>query len=310
MTLPNLFLLINLGCEMLYIIDQRLTAQNIAKDKSALVLREVTMALLSPQFFQYIMTTFTEELISISQVRILLADIACCSLMRLDMQSLDKLLDLMIMVFKWQMFLLSNPDELLNVTFRHLNGIGKLIPEQGKMISIDQANQFFFTHWNELGEEQRCGTVKKLQKFLSPFNVRISLLMRMRLQLRDGSFVDKITGSSNDFFRYYVNNLGENIYEKINHFPQCQIVEAKSSKENMKGEIDCLFRQFNVMITEDQDEKETAKASNEIQNEVKIQNTTLDELRKKCKFDDIEEAPPVYEDNFEELLSMIDGNSK
>lgn len=35
MSLVNLFLLVNLGCEMLYIIDQRLSAQNIAKDKSA-----------------------------------------------------------------------------------------------------------------------------------------------------------------------------------------------------------------------------------------------------------------------------------
>jgi hypothetical protein len=35
MALANLFLLVNLGCEMLYIIDQRLSAQNIAKDKSA-----------------------------------------------------------------------------------------------------------------------------------------------------------------------------------------------------------------------------------------------------------------------------------
>lgn len=36
MSLVNLFLLMNLGCEMLYIIDQRLSAQNIAKDKAAL----------------------------------------------------------------------------------------------------------------------------------------------------------------------------------------------------------------------------------------------------------------------------------
>lgn len=36
MSLVNLFLLMNLGCEMLYIIDQRLNAQNIAKDKAAL----------------------------------------------------------------------------------------------------------------------------------------------------------------------------------------------------------------------------------------------------------------------------------
>lgn len=36
MSLSNIFLLVNLGCEMLYIIDQRLIAQEIAKDKSAL----------------------------------------------------------------------------------------------------------------------------------------------------------------------------------------------------------------------------------------------------------------------------------
>lgn len=31
----NSWLLVNLGCEMLYIIDQRLIAQNIDKDKAA-----------------------------------------------------------------------------------------------------------------------------------------------------------------------------------------------------------------------------------------------------------------------------------
>lgn len=31
----NAWLLINLGCEMIYIIDQRLSAQNIDKDKAA-----------------------------------------------------------------------------------------------------------------------------------------------------------------------------------------------------------------------------------------------------------------------------------
>jgi hypothetical protein len=35
MALSNLLLLVNLGCEMIYIIEQRLTAQNILKDKSA-----------------------------------------------------------------------------------------------------------------------------------------------------------------------------------------------------------------------------------------------------------------------------------
>lgn len=35
MSKGNLFLVINLGCEMLYVIDQRLKAQRITVDKSA-----------------------------------------------------------------------------------------------------------------------------------------------------------------------------------------------------------------------------------------------------------------------------------
>lgn len=276
------------------------------------MLREVTSALLSPQFFHYISTSFTEDIISIAQVRILLSDIACCSLMRLDHQSLDKLLDLMIMIFKWQMFLMSNPDELMNITLRHLHSIGRVMPEQAKMILIDQANQFFFGNWNELNEENRYGVVRRLNKFLAPFNIRISLLIRMKLQLHDGSFVDKILASSNEFFRYYINNLGENIYEKLSHFPQCETSKLKPDNNPNTNEIDCLFQQFNVEVM-----KETAQPA-EISEFIKPHGfmpvevfepkNALDELKKKCKLDIAEEAPPVYEDNFDELLNMLDAN--
>lgn len=269
------------------------------------MLREVTTALLSPQFFTYVTTTFTEELISIAQVRILLSDIACCSLMRLDQQSLDKLLDLMIMILKWQMFLMKNPDELLNTTLRHFHGIGRLMPEQSKMILIDQANNFFFNHWNELNEESRYSIVRKLNKFLTPFNIRISLLIRMKLQQRDGSFVDKIAASSNDFFRYYVQNLGENIYEKIAHFPHCQTFESKPANKKSTNELDCLFQQFTVDLSENTaDVEETTSYADE---EPVVENrTALDDLKKKCKLDLTEEAPPVYDDNFQELLNMLE----
>lgn len=51
MALSNLLLLVNLGCEMIYIIEQRLTAQNILKDKSAQ--GEIEM-----EFFSLIFYTF------------------------------------------------------------------------------------------------------------------------------------------------------------------------------------------------------------------------------------------------------------
>lgn len=131
----------------------------------------------------------------------------------------------------------------------------------------------------------------------------------MKLQVRDGSFIDKITASNNDFFRYYVKNLGENIYEKVAHFPHCQIVETKStSRENSTHEIDCLFQQFNVDLLEC-----TAKESKVVEKniqETKESLNALEELKKKCKMDIDDEAPPIYEDNFEELLSMLDETSK
>lgn len=273
-------------------------------------MREVTSALLSPQFFTYVSTSFTDEIISIAQVRILLSDIACCSLMRLDHQSLDKLLDLMIMVFKWQMFLMSNVDDLLGITLRHLHGVGRLMPEQGKMIMIDQANQFFFTNWNELNEEKRYGVVRRLNKYLTPFNIRISLLIRMKLQLRDGSFIDKVAGASNEFFRYYMNNLGENIYEKLAHFPQCKVAESTPENTEHTNEIDCLFQQFNVDLNEmSAEEPEATKTEVESRENIVEPRNTLDELKKKCKMDMLDADPPsIEDDNFQDLMNMLDGN--
>lgn len=277
-----------------------------------IVLREVTTQLLSQQFFQYVLTTFTDEIISMSQVRILMSDIATCSLMRLDAHSLDKLLDLMIMIFKWQMFLISHPDELLNVTLRHLNGIGRLIPEQGKMILIDQTNQFIYNHWKALRDEQKMAIMRKFTAFLAPFNVRISILIRMRLQLRDGTFLDRVAASSNDFFRYYVQNLGENVYEKVNLYPHCQVVDTRNvgRQGQTSSEIDCLFHQLNMEFEGNTFEFASEKSEEkkeEAEQEVKVEEKNgLEELKRKCKFDVMEEAPPAYEDNFDELLNMLE----
>lgn len=263
----------------------------------------MTAALLSPQFFQYISTTFSEDLISIAQARILLSDIASCSLMKLDSRSLDKLLDLMVMIFKWQIFLMSHPDDLFNITLRHLQSVGRLMPE----ILIDQANQIFHSGFSELNEEQRYEVVRKLNRFLAPFNIRISLLIRMKLQNNDASFVDKIGASTNDFFRYYIHNLGDNIYEKIAHFPHCQVSETKTTGSK---EIDCLFQQFNVDLNEEAPEvkNEDVFVDETVKESVGQGNSTLDVLKKQCKLDMDEEAPPIYEDNFQDLLNLLDGN--
>ncbi|KAL9703956.1 hypothetical protein quinque_007474 [Culex quinquefasciatus] len=127
---------------MLYVIDQRLKAQAIPLDKSAQVLREITEVLLDPKFLHYISTAYQHNMLTVQQTRILLTDIACCSLMRLDVSSMDKLWDLMVMIFKWQMYLTNKSAQaLMDLTFRHLDGIGRLIPEMRKQILIDNVKK-------------------------------------------------------------------------------------------------------------------------------------------------------------------------
>ena len=46
------FAIINLGCEMIYIIEQRLKAQNIGPDRSKRVLNDVIKTLFSIQFVE------------------------------------------------------------------------------------------------------------------------------------------------------------------------------------------------------------------------------------------------------------------
>ncbi|EAL38851.1 AGAP011836-PA, partial [Anopheles gambiae str. PEST] len=198
---------------MLYVIDQRLKAQSIPLDKSAQVLREITEVLLDPKFLHYIATAYQQSMLTVQQCRVLLTDIACCSLMRLDISSMDKLWDLMVMIFKWQIFITNkNAQMLLDLTFRHLDGIGRLIPEMRKQILIDNVKKSLLELWEPLCEDEQTIVHRKVYKWLKPYNTKISILIRMGLQKSTGDFEPE--PKNNIFYNYYINNIGENIYSK------------------------------------------------------------------------------------------------
>ncbi|XP_055533021.1 protein OSCP1 [Wyeomyia smithii] len=253
MTVTNLFIILNLGCEMLYVIDQRLKAQTIPLDKSAQVLREITEVLLDPKFLHYISTAYQHNMLSVQQTRILLTDIACCSLMRLDVSSMDKLWDLMIMIFKWQMFLTNKSSQaLMDLTFRHLDGIGRLIPEMRKQILIDNVKKSIIEMWETLCEDDQTIVHRKVYKWLKPYSTKISILIRMGLQKSNGEFETAL--ENNVFYNYYINYIGENIYAKTANLQALKDLMHSKEKEKAKSdelatgshEIDTLVQQLNI----------------------------------------------------------------
>ena len=94
-------LILNLGGEMIYILDQRLRAQNIPPDKSVKVLQDVVAAMFTTDFVGELFKP--QPLYSPKAARQIFDKLAHSSIMRLSTSSMNKLYDLMTMGFKYQL---------------------------------------------------------------------------------------------------------------------------------------------------------------------------------------------------------------
>lgn len=182
-------------------------------------MREITCVLLDPNFLERAMVG-TEELktlLTVDYCKFILRDIACSSLMRLDEQSMGKLWDLMTMIFKWQLYLSKYPQHLLDITFRHLDGVGNLYPEVKKTILVDYTKNKLLDYWNVQSEFQQRNIYVTVRSWLECFNVKIAVLIRLGFQGEDAIF---IPDPSESYFDEFHSSLGENIYVKSSKIAQ------------------------------------------------------------------------------------------
>ena len=75
-------LVVNLGCEMLYILDQRLKAQNIPGDKSCKVLHDVVRTMFDGTYVEKLFAP--QDMYTVSQTRKIFDRLAHSSIMRLS----------------------------------------------------------------------------------------------------------------------------------------------------------------------------------------------------------------------------------
>ena len=118
-------IVLNVGGEMIYILNQRLQAQNVAEDKAKKVLFDVVRAMFSPIFIEELFKQ--QDMYSIASTKQIFEKLAHSSIMRLNKSSMDKLFDLMMMGFKYQCLQCNAPQQLLHMTFKHLDLINKLV---------------------------------------------------------------------------------------------------------------------------------------------------------------------------------------
>ncbi|XP_072890703.1 protein OSCP1 isoform X1 [Hemitrygon akajei] len=190
-TLPLLF--INLGGEMLYILDQRLRAQNIPNDKAKKVMNDIVSTMFNKKFMEELFKP--QELYSKKALRTVFDRLAHASIMRLNQASMDKLYDLMTMAFKYQVLLCPRPKDLLLVTLNHMDAVKEFVHDSPSI--LNQVDETF----RQLIESYSCLPVGEFQLirqtlliFFQDLHIRVSIFLKDKVQNSNGRFVLPVSG--------------------------------------------------------------------------------------------------------------------
>ncbi len=184
-TLPLLYL--NLGGEMLYVLDQRLAAQNVNGPKAVKVLDDILRVMFNKKFLDEIFLNH-QPMENRRVLRALFDKLAHASIMRLNESSMDKLYDLMVMAFKHQVVMTKNPHDLIGVTLNHLDAIGDYAKSEDVKRAVELAYELLIQSYVPLTVEEMRSVRCAILNFFQDYNVRVSVFINERVQNDDASF--------------------------------------------------------------------------------------------------------------------------
>ncbi|XP_066288718.1 protein OSCP1-like [Branchiostoma lanceolatum] len=190
-TLPLLF--INLGGEMMYILDQRLRAQNIPPDKAKKVLHDIVGTMFNRRFMDELFKP--QEAYSKKAMRTVFDRLAHASIMRLNSASMDKLYDLMTMAFKYQVSLCLRPSDIMLVTLNHMDAMRTFVEEAPAIkAQVDNVFRLLITNYSELSQGEFHLIRQTLLGFFQDMHIRVSIFLKDKVQNTNGRFVLPCSG--------------------------------------------------------------------------------------------------------------------
>jgi len=185
--------IINMGGEMVYILAQRLQAQNVPEDKSKRVLQDVVRTMYNKMFIDELFRP--QDVYSMAATRQIFDRLAHSSIMRLNESSMDKLFDLMTMGFKYQMLACSYPQELMHVTLNHLYNLRAKVEEADSVTAlIDDAIKRSHDQYASMTPFEFAGLKQTLCRFFANKRVKVSLFLQDGIQKNDGTITLKYDG--------------------------------------------------------------------------------------------------------------------
>lgn len=265
------------------------------------VLTDVATVLLHPKLLDELFTP--QPVAAHTLVKQLLQDISSSSIMRLDDYSMSKLWDLMTMIFKWQLSVATNQN-IFDITRRHLRNVAMLMPHFFPKSIIEQVMRRFENLSHQFTDDDYKCLNNTLIIWFSEYHTKISVLMRLGLQRKDGTFNLPSTISTN-----FLHNLGENIYKYDNQKNPIEEFENRCADTN---EIKCLLASIENVHSSNKVELQLpiefgATSSNkktlEIARDIQLFETI--DTSVKIKNADLTFIPDIPKSPQEDLLEML-----
>eukprot|EP00656_Telonema_subtile_P044069 TRINITY_DN50373_c0_g1_i1.p1 TRINITY_DN50373_c0_g1~~TRINITY_DN50373_c0_g1_i1.p1 ORF type:complete len:418 (-),score=126.32 TRINITY_DN50373_c0_g1_i1:9-1262(-) len=178
--------LLNMGGEMIYILDQRLHAQNVPSDKAHKVIDDVVRAMLNHKLVAQLFKP--QQLYTPASMRQVFDKLAHSSIMRLSTGSMDKLYDLMIMGFKHQVVCSTHPREVLYATHNHVEAIRALCRDPAVLQLIDSTVGQLEERYSSMGTGELLELRQVLCGFFQDKHVKVSLFLQDQVQVSEGVF--------------------------------------------------------------------------------------------------------------------------
>ncbi|KRX04905.1 hypothetical protein PPERSA_06539 [Pseudocohnilembus persalinus] len=176
-----------MGGEMIYIIDQRLKAQNIDQNKQDRVLNDLLKSLFSENFLNQVFQP--QKTFSLKFIQQLFEKTVHCSIMKLNEVSMNKLQQLVYMGVKLQLYNSSSPCDIYFQTLNHLNGIMNIAQSGPSQDLLLKCKQMFIQTYKDMGPVDFIQIRAELTRFFSDKQVKVFLFMQEKLQNQDGSII-------------------------------------------------------------------------------------------------------------------------
>ena len=170
---------------MLYVLEQRLGAQQVKSDKSQRVLCDVVRTMFSRRFVDELFKP--QFLYKDRNVRQIFDKLAHSSIMKLNETSMGKLYSLMVMGVKYQVVRVATPGHVLDVTIEHLEQLKRMCASEITDSLLDYCLESCQTCYGRFSPGDWCLCRQQLLSFFSTRRVRVSIFLQRDLQGQDGT---------------------------------------------------------------------------------------------------------------------------